>query len=154
MENVRIAIAAVLKEHKAEDLAKKMGGLNKSTLYKWAETPTENNPHSDIPLARLIQLTLITNRIGPMQAVSEEAGGIFLPGRQLIRGEFKNEHAALRVFKETSDLIQEFTNAMLDGRITRDEMKRIRREGEHLALAAAHIVEHAREVAAHGKGEK
>ena len=71
MDTIRMAIAGILADHKALLLAKKMG-VNISTLYKWAEEPTENSPHGEIPLKRAIQLSLITGDGRLMDAAFEK----------------------------------------------------------------------------------
>lgn len=146
MEAIRIAIASLLHDHKALVLAKKMG-LNISTLYKWGEVSTENTPHSNIPLDKAIQLTLVAGDGRVMDAIAAEAGGTFVPGHQLVGCKFESERAAMRVMHDAADLIGSYTDALEDNRVTVDEYKEILKAQTELVLAASAIAQSAREKA-------
>lgn len=134
-ETIRMAIAGIITDHKAPLLAKK------------AEAPTEENKHSEIPLKRAVQLTLVTGDTRLMAAIAEEAGGVFIPGHQLVGGKFSSERAAMKVMKESAELIQDYLKVMEDGKVTAAEYKELIREAMHLQLATACIVESAKEKA-------
>ena len=147
MDMIRLAIAGILRDHKAGTLAKKLGDLNPSTIYKWSEDSTDNDRHSEIPLRRAIQLTLITNDTRLMDAITSEAGGVFVPGQQLVQGKFESERVALREMKASSALIEGYAGAIEDGKITAEEYKEIAKEAMNVYLATAALVESAREKA-------
>lgn len=147
MDTIRMAIAAMLKDLKAGLLAKKLGDLNISTLYKWAEPSTENSPHGEIPLRRAIQLTLVTGDTRLMDAIAAEAGGVFIPGHQLVEGQFASEQIALMVMKSSAKLIEEYIEANEDNKINADEYKCLAREAMNLHLATAAVLASAKEKA-------
>ena len=147
LETIRLAIAGIIKEHKAPLLAKKLGDLSESTLYKWMEASTEDSKHGDIPLRRAIQLTLITGDSRLMAAIAEEAGGVYLPGLALVEGRFESEKAACRVMKASAELIETWICAKEDGKISAAEYKELANEVKDLQLAAAAILASAREKA-------
>ena len=147
MDAIKLAISGILKDIKAAGLAFKMGGLNPSTLYRWSEQPTENNPHTDIPLMRAIQLTLITGDSRLMDAIAAASGGTFVPGRQLVEGRFETEKIALREMKAAAELVAGYAAAMEDGKVTADEYRKIEREAMRVHLATAAIMESSREKA-------
>ena len=147
MDTIRMAVAGIIKEFKAGILAKKLGGLNPSTLYKWAEPSTEQDQHSEIPLRRAIQLTLITGDTRLMDAIAQEAGGAFIPGRQLVEGKFDSERVALQEIKASAELLEDFMAALEDGKITAEEYKHLAYHATKVHLAAAAIIESARDKA-------
>jgi len=150
MDKIRMAVKAILHDHrdKVEFLAKKLGeGVHPSTLYGWGESGTEDNKRSNIPIARAVQLTLVTGDTRLIAAIAEDAGGIFVPGKALVEGRFENEKSALRVLKAATALIESYTTAIMDGKITLEEYRDLAREAMQLHLAAACIAERAREVA-------
>lgn len=140
MDSIRLAIAGIIKDYKAGLLAKKLGDLNPSSVYKWAEPSTENSPHGEIPLRRAIQMTLVTGDSRIMDAIAEEAGGVFVPGHELVEGQFASEQIALLVMKSSAKLIEEYIEANQDGKITADEYKELAREAMNLHLATAAIL--------------
>jgi 16S rRNA G527 N7-methylase RsmG len=146
MEAIRLAISGIIKDVGDKLLAIKLG-LNVSTVHRYAEAPTENNHHSDIPLARAIQLTHITGDTRLMDAIAAEAGGVFVPGRQLVEGKFETEKVAMREMKAAAELVAGYAAAMEDGRVTADEYRKIERESMKVHLATAAIMESAREKA-------
>lgn len=145
MDAIRLAIAGLLKDYKSGLLAKKLGDLNPSTLYKWAEPSTEQDRHSEIPLRRAIQLTLITSDTRLMDAIAGEAGGTFIPGRHLVEGKFRDEKCAMAVLSESAELIRDYTAAINDGKVTDSELREICRVAAEAHLAIACIVELAKE---------
>jgi predicted nucleic acid-binding protein len=147
VDTIRLAINGILRDIKAALLAVQMGGLSQSTLYRWGEMPTDNNPHTDIPLARAIQLTLITKDTRLISAIAAAAGGTFIPGRQLVEGRFESERTAVKVMKASAALIEDFANALEDGKVTATEYKELAREAMNVHLSAAAIVECSREKA-------
>lgn len=147
MDTIRMAIAGIIGKFKAPLLAKKLGDLNPSTLYKWSEPSTENDKHGEIPLRRAIQLTLVTGDSRLISAIAEEAGGVFIPGRQLVEGKFKTERAALEVMKASTELIESYVTALEDGKIDECEYRKLANSAANVHLAAACIIESAREKA-------
>lgn len=147
MDTIREAVKGMIKNHKAERLAKMLGDLNPSTIYKWSEPSTEMDRHSEIPLRRVVQLTLATKDTTLMEAIAAEAGGVFVPGPHLVEGRFESERAALQVLKDAAELIGDYTKAIEDGKVTPAEYKELAREAMQLHLAAAAIVESAKEKA-------
>lgn len=124
-EPVRQAIRDAIHQNpaglKAESIAARMR-ISVSILYGWGELG-----RSPVPLDRLVQFVLITGDFRPINALSRELGGVFIPcphddGAGADAG-------AMRALKEFSDLMQESTQALLDGRISDAELARIRREG-------------------------
>lgn len=140
MDSIRLAIAGIIKDYKAGLLAKKLGDLNPSSVYKWAEPSTENSPHGEIPLRRAIQLTLVTGDTRLMNAIAEEAGGVFVAGHQLAEGQFASEQIALMVMKSSAKLIEEYIEANEDNKVTPDEYKNLAREAMNLQLATAAVL--------------
>jgi hypothetical protein len=140
MDTIRNAVAGILKDHKVSHLAKLMGDLNPSTLYKWSEPSTEMDKHGEIPLRRAIQLTLITSDTRLMEAVAQEAGGIFVPSEQLL-GNCKDEQAALNEMKASADLVGEYISAIKDKRITAAEYRKLATAAMTVHRAVATIME-------------
>ena len=139
MDSVRMAVAGILRDHKVEALGRRMG-VSASCLYKWSEPDTEANPHGDIPLWRAVQLSLITGDCRVMEALAEECGGSFIPGKS-AGAAFTDMGAALGVMKEAAGLLEKYAAAVEDGRVTVEELRALVRAQGRLALAAACIIQ-------------
>ena len=148
MDMVRFALWCILKDHKPETLAPKIGnGVHPTTLRRWADQPDEENKHSHIPLPRVAQITHITNDTRLISAITADNGGLFVPGRQLVEGKFKSEKVAIKEMKASADLIASYAAALEDGKVTTKEYRKIAREAMRVHLATAAIVESTREKA-------
>jgi hypothetical protein len=146
MDTIRMAVKGIVHDHGDRWIAKALD-INVSTAHKWAEPSTEMDKHGEIPLRRAIQLTLVTGDTRLMDAIAEEAGGLFVPGHQLVEGRFDSEKCALKVMKEASDLIQAYIAALDDGKVSPAEYAELTREAMRLHQATAAIIESARQKA-------
>lgn len=124
-ERVRQAIHEAIESNpaglKGEAIAARMR-VSVSLLYGWGEIG-----RTAIPLDRLIQFSLITGDFRPVNAICREVGGLFVPCPQDDGN--GADAGAMRALKEFSDLMQESSSALLDGKISAAELARIRREG-------------------------
>ena len=140
-ESVRQAIQSALRENpsglKAMDVARRMG-INVSSLYRWGESADQ-----DIPLARLVQLVLVTGDTRPVSAICRLVGGLFVTEKPACMTKETVTEATVKAIKEFSDLAQEVSGDIIDGSITEDELLRVRREAMHAQQAIEFALLHA-----------
>lgn len=139
LDDVRRALQAALSSNpanlKGEAVARRMG-IGTSSLYRWGESQA-------IPLDRLVQFTLISRDLRPLQALCRLAGGTFVP----VPGDGSTlDQAAMAAIKEFGAFLEAQAKAILDGKVTDRELARIEREGEDAILAIVAIVEHTRQI--------
>lgn len=143
-DRIRQAVHDAIKENparlKGEAIAVRMG-VATSTLYAWGEPDK-----ATIPLERLVQLVLITGDIRPIVALSSVVGGYYIPRRSAV-GVASGELASVRAVKEFSDVLQDYSMALLDGRVSVKENARIQKDGAEAMQAIAELLELARESA-------
>lgn len=106
---------------KGEAIAARMA-VSISVLYRWGELSGK-----PIPLDRLKQFVLVTGDMRPITALCREVGGLFIPCPQDDGN--GADAGAMRALKEFSDLMQESSSALMDGKVSQGELIRIRREG-------------------------
>lgn len=108
------------------------GGVSGAQLYRWADM----NSSEIIPLGRLMQLMEITEDTRPLNILCAARGGVFMRTHGCA-GNVDN--AIIKVLKETADVLKQATDAMQDGKITCEELARIRKEVSHAHDALAHM---------------
>lgn len=109
-------------------------GLSESQVYKWSQAPAaDGGSGTSNPLDRVQNLFEETQDLNLIRWICERAGGFFV--------ENPNRSAGKRraLTSETAHLIQEFagiitlvSQAAEDGKITKDEAKRIRRSWDEI----------------------
>lgn len=137
IENIRRAIKAAILHNPAGVKGETLGtmmGLHFSVIYRWGEIDGKKN----VPLERFIQFIMITRDFRPISALCAAVGGIFVPCPSDDGSDIN--HAAITAIKEFSDLLQESSRSLLDGKLTPAELVRIRREGAEAQLALARFL--------------
>lgn len=136
---VREAIRQALKSNpaglKACDIAKRMG-VNQSSLYRWGEGVDQ-----DIPLARLVQLVLISGDPRPVAALCRLVGGLFVVAKWPAVSKEAATDALVKAIKEFADLTAEASKDIIDGQIDSVELERICREGGQAQVALAQLLD-------------
>lgn len=140
LDDFKAALRAVFHSNPAHlkeaAIADRMG-LARTFLYRYA------NIHDTamIPVERLVQLVLISCDTRPIAALCRACGGEFVAARALAKG---NEQAALAAVREFSELMSEYSRAILDGNIDAKELALLEREASEAQQAIAALVQTAR----------
>jgi len=118
-------------------------GLSTSLIYKWCQ-PSDGKDASgtDNPLDRLVRIYELTQDVGPVAWLCQQADGYFVPntpGR--IDDAVPLLHMTRRIVREFSDLLDVLTESIEnDGRIDLSEAENIREEWEELKSTAEGFV--------------
>lgn len=140
LDDFKAALRAVFHSNPAHlkeaAIADRMG-LARTFLYRYA------NIHDTamIPVERLVQLVLISCDTRPIAALCRACGGDFIASKALSKG---NEQAALKAVQEFSQLMGEYSSAILDGRIDAKELALLEKEANDAQQAIAALVQTAR----------
>jgi hypothetical protein len=136
LEDLKLAIKAVFHKNpaglKEAAIADRMN-LPRTFLYRYGDLRQDDV----IPLERLVQLVLISGDMRPMAALCRACGGEFVAVKPLAHG---SEETALKAVQEFSELMAEYSSAILDGRITPRELATLEREGAEAQQAIAALV--------------
>lgn len=105
-------------------LAQRMG-MAQSSLLNMANP---NSAEPGWPMKRFRQVVAITGDVRPVQALCEEAGGVFVPLPRAEVGEDELMLGVARAGKEFGDVCATMTNALRDHRVTPKELGDFHRE--------------------------
>jgi len=105
-------------------LAQRMG-MARSSLLNMANP---NNIEPGWPMKRFRQVVAITQDVRPVQAICEEAGGVFVPLPRTDVGEDELMLGVARAGKEFGDVCASMTKALRDHRITAGELEAFHQE--------------------------
>lgn len=147
---VRLAVRDMLEDNAAayspKEIAARMD-CSLSLLYSWQDLSESG---ADIPLKRLVQLTLVTNDGRALAALAAEAGYCALPIPALgVVGEIEPE--SMSALHEFSEFMRENSKAFFDRLISKLELRRIEKEGYEAMLAIARVIAVARRQRQAGK---
>jgi transcriptional regulator with XRE-family HTH domain len=133
------ALRLAVEHHGPKQVAADLG-VSMSLVYKWCEDASGASGTPN-PLDRVADLVRASGSTVPVQWLCGEAGGTFLPGAPpspLDSTRVVDE--AQRMLKEFSDLLAAVTTAFLDGHVTAEEARAIRREWAELQPIAEGLV--------------
>jgi hypothetical protein len=118
-------------------------GLSTSLIYKWCQpTDTEEASGADNPLDRLSKVYELTQDLGPVRWLCQQADGYFVPNApdQEVDA-IPLLHMTRRIVREFSDLLDVLTESIEnDGKIDLVEAEKIRVEWEELKSSAESFV--------------
>lgn len=114
-------------------------GLSTSLVYKWCEEPSlDEDPDQSgarNPLDRVAELHRLTGDSAIVSWICEHANGFFVENPKNIRPDEVVSSILIStqgMIKEFSDLLDEISRAIRDGKVNPVESERIRREWEQL----------------------
>ena len=115
--------------------------MSASLIYKWCQ-PSEGADASGTPnpLDRLASLYARTRDPAPIAWLCRQANGFFVANPAPRQEGVPLVKAAQKLLKEFSELLEEVTTDIEDGRINAQEAEKIRREWEHLKTDAESFV--------------
>ena len=118
-------------------------GLSTSLIYKWCQpTDTEEASGADNPLDRLSRVYELTQDLGPVRWLCQQADGYFVPNAPVQEEDaIPLLHMTRRIVREFSDLLDVLTDSIEnDGKIDLAEAEKIRVEWEELKSSAESFV--------------
>lgn len=150
LNNVRAAVHEILQDNPAKLMPKAIASrmnISLSLLYSWGE---QGEYGRDIPLERLVQLTLIAQDGRALVALCDAAAYAAIPIPSLGRAGGA-EPASLKALSEFSQFMDENARALMDGVISDAELAKIEKEGGEAQLAIARVIDLARRQREAGK---
>ena len=114
-------------------------GLSSALVYKWCEPKnTLDDPGAHNPLDRIVQIYDLTRDPGPVEWLCQKTGGFRVENpRPVPPGKKALLSSTQEILKEFSDLLAVISDSYSDdGKIDREEAKRIRKEWERLKVVA------------------
>lgn len=143
LEAVRLAVREIFDENPAglslKEIALRMD-CSAALLYSWADL---GEGGADIPLKRLVQLTLITGDGRALAALGLATHYFVLPMPALgTVGELEPE--SIRALHEFSEFMRENARAVIARVMAAGDLRRIEKEGYEAMLAIARVIAVAR----------
>lgn len=140
LEAIRAAVNATLRKNpaalKCEAIALRMG-INPSSLYRWGDTQDQ-----DIPLERLVQLTLFAQDLRPLQALARLCNCAMIP-LPIARGT-DAQLVAVKAIHAFSAFMEEDAKDLLHTRMTPGEMRLLEAKGQAAMKGIVYVLEAAR----------
>ena len=125
-------IRQAFKKSGPKEVAAEMG-LSLSLVYKWAQPNNETGSGSRNPLDRVNELRKLTDDVGIVEWLCQQAGGYFVRNpKSFCQEGFEVVPATNEIVQQFADLLSTISKAAVDNSITDDESEEIRSVWEHL----------------------